>query len=116
MVELVEWAAEELGGQATDRAWNRRLANYGCGALIKVDERREGGDARKEGSFPGGIYDVTLTGNWLKRLPAVVEVPYCVRSRVRQAGNGRCFLRTHGQCRWSRTLEDFVLSTPIETC
>lgn len=33
------------------------------------------GDAREEGSFPGGIYDVTLTGHWLKRLLAVVEVP-----------------------------------------
>lgn len=43
------------------------------------------GDARKEGSFPGGIYDVTLTGHWLKRLLAVVEVP-CSQTAVEAEG------------------------------
>lgn len=52
------------------------------------------GDARKEGSFPGGIYDVTLTGHWLKRLLAVVEVP-CSQTAAEAEGQSVCPLEEH---------------------
>lgn len=88
-----EWASDTEGRGPGIAGWLIMVAE----SLIKVDERREGGDAKKEGSFPGGIYDVTLTGNWLKRLLAAVEVPCSQRVRVREGRSRQrsILLRTH---------------------
>lgn len=88
--------------------------------MRRVDERREGGDAKNEGSFPGGIYDVTLMDHWLKRLLAVVEVPYRVRSgcgnqEQQQATIDAARARTVSVRRWSRILTIWFVP-PIETC